>query len=218
MPYSCYVISNKPQLFAGIEKSILPEKVNYFDGTGYPSFSKLVNECTAKADNEIVIMMSDKMLPTAANVQKAVSLINQGYGLVGLYRFGFFGFKKQLMRQIGMMDERFVGGGYEDDDFYIRLKEANIAMYITEEVEYSKSRSSWNYDRSRIHFLQKWIDTENPNYNPDAKASSEFVKRKLPEEVSNYDLGPSIDTKFLTADHTVAQPRKSRKYIQGSKK
>ena len=218
MRYTNYVISNKPHLFSTIEKSLAPEKVNYFDGTGYPSFSKLVNECTAKADTEIVIIMSDKVLPTAADVQKTISLINQGYGLVGLYRFGFFGFKKELMRQIGMMDERFVGGGYEDDDFYIRLHEANIAMYITEEVTYSKSKSSWNYDRSRIHFLQKWIDTDNPQYNPEAKASSKFIKRKLPEELYHYDLGPSINTKFLTSDHTVAQPRKSRKYIQGSKK
>ena len=213
MPYSCYVISNKPHLFEPIKQSMVPEKINYFDGTGYPSFSKLVNVCTEEADTEIVIIMSDKVLPTAADVQKTVSLINQGYGLVGLYRFGFFGFKKQLMRQIGMMDERFVGGGYEDDDFYIRLQEANIAMYITEEVAYSKSKSSWNYDRSRIHFLQKWIDTDNPKYNPEAKASKQFVKRKLTEDTYNYNLGPAIDTTFLSADQTLAAPRKSRKYI-----
>jgi hypothetical protein len=86
-------------------------------------------------------------------------------------------------------------------------------MYITEEVAYSKSKSSWNYDRSRIHFLQKWIDSDNPKYNPDAKASKEFVKRKLAEDTHTYDLGPAISTTFLTADRTVATPRKSRKYI-----
>jgi GT2 family glycosyltransferase len=213
MKYSCYLISNKPHLFETIKQNIAPEKINYFDGTGYPSFSKLVNVCTSESDTEIVIIMSDKVLPTAADVQKTISLINQGYGLVGLYRFGFFGFKKQLMRQIGMMDERFVGGGYEDDDFYIRLREANIAMYITEEVAYSKSKSSWNYDRSRVHFLQKWINTDNPQYNPEAKASKEFVKRKLAEDTYNYNLGPAINTTFLSADQTVATPRKSRKYI-----
>jgi len=218
MNYSCYVISNKPHLFSAIEKSIAPEKVNYFDGTGYSSFSKLVNSCTASADTEIVIIMSDKVVPTAADVQKVLTLIEQGYGFVGLYRFAFFGFKKQLMRQIGMMDERFVGGGYEDDDYYIRLKEANIAMYVTEEVVYTKSRSSWDYSQSRIHFLQKWIDTGHPNYNPEAKPSSEFVKRKLPEEPCKYDLGPAIDTTFLTTEHTVAEPRKARKYTQGPKR
>jgi len=215
--YSCYVISNKPDRFTAIERSAFPEKINYFDGTDYPSFSKLVNSCTAAANTEIVILMSDKVLPTANDVQKIVSLINQGYGFVGLYRFAFFGFKKQLMRQIGLMDERFVGGGYEDDDFYIRLKEANIAMYVTEEVSYTQTVSSWNYSRSRIHFLKKWIDTEHPNYDANLKPSDRFVKRKMPEEIYNYDLGPVINTTFLTKDFTVAQPRKARKYIQGPK-
>jgi hypothetical protein len=72
---------------------------------------------------------------------------------------------------------------------------------------------SWNYNQSRIHFLQKWIDTDNPQYNPEAKASKDFVKRKLTEEHYDYDLGPAIDTTFLAADSTVATPRKSRKYI-----
>jgi hypothetical protein len=210
MQYSCYMISNKPHLFANIEKSISPEKVNYFDGTGYSSFSKLVNSCTSTADTEIVIIMSDKVLPTAADVQKTVSLINQGYGLVGLYRFGFFGFKKQLMRQIGMMDERFVGGGYEDDDFYIRLQEANIAMYITEEVEYLKSSSSWNQSKTCQIFIDKWI----PNISPTEKLHNNPVQRRLVELPTDYNLGPAIPANFLSWDYTVAKPSKSRKYAK----
>jgi GT2 family glycosyltransferase len=218
MNYSCYVISNKPHLFENIEKSLYPEPVKYFDGTGYESFSKLVNSCAAAASTEIVIIMSDKVLPTAIDVFKAVSLINQGYGLVATYRFAFFGFKKQLFRQIGMMDERFVGGGFEDDDMYIRLHEANIAMYVTEEVPYTKSSSSWNYDLSRLHFINKWVDTENPLYDPTAKLSAEFIKRKLNEEILQYQLGNDIPTEFLTWERTVAIPTKSRKYIQGPKR
>jgi hypothetical protein len=213
--YTCYVISNKPHLFSAIEKSLSPTKVEYFDGTGYPSFSKLVNACVERSPTETIIIMSDKVLPTNANVEKTLSLIKKGYGLVGLYRFGFFGFKKQLMRQIGMMDERFVGGGYEDDDMYIRLKESNISMYITEEVAYTKSASSWNYTLSRSHFMNKWIDTESPLYDPLAKPSAAHIKRKINEETLDYNLGKEVPTSFLTWEHTVAQPRKSRKYVQG---
>ena len=215
--YTCYVVSNKPHLFSAIEKSISPEEVEYFDGTGYASFSKLVNACVAQSPTETIIIMSDKVLPTDADVKKTLALIEQGHGLVGLYRFGFFGFKKQLMRQIGMMDERFVGGGYEDDDMYIRLKEANISMYITEEVAYTKSASSWNYALSRSHFINKWVDTESPLYDPLAKPSAAVVKRKIREETLDYNLGKAVATSFLTWDHTVARPSKSRKYIQGPK-
>jgi hypothetical protein len=216
--YTCYLISNKPHLFETISKSLEPEKLHYFDGTNYPSFSKLVNTCVESCPTEIVILMSYKVLPTADHVKKIVDLINKGYGLVGLYRFGFFGFKKQLMRQIGMMDERFVGGGYEDDDMYIRLKEANISMYVTEEVEYTKSASSWNYNLSKPHFMNKWIDTENPLYSPLAKPSAAWVKRKIDEVPLDYDLGREIPTSFLTWEHTIAQPSKSRKYVQGPKR
>jgi hypothetical protein len=213
MNYSCYVISNKPHLFPPIQESANPEKINYFDGTGYESFSKLVNVCVAGANTEIVIIMSDKVLPTQSDILKVVSLVEQGYGLVGLYRFGFFGFKRQLMRQIGMMDERYVGGGYEDDDMYIRLKEANISMYMTEEIEYQKSVSSWNYSLSRNHFVNKWVDTESPRYNPTARLSAVNIKRKINEEQLNYNLGEEVPTEFLSWGHTFASATKSRKYI-----
>jgi GT2 family glycosyltransferase len=156
-------------------------------------------------------------LPSASDVQKVVSLIEKGYGFVALYRFAFFGFKKELFRQIGPMDERFVGGGYEDDDFYIRLHEANISMYINEEIPYTKSHSSWNYSRSKVHFVNKWVDTSSATYNPDAKLSHNPISRKLQEEIYNYDLGASIPTSFLSWDYTFCPIAKPRKYMKAPK-
>jgi len=211
--HSCFVVSNKPHLFPLIEKAMAPETVSLFNGEGFDSFSKLVNSCVAAAPTEIVIVMSDKVRPTQYHVRKIVALVEQGYGLVGLYRFGLFGFKKQLMRQIGMFDERYVGGGYEDDDMYIRLKEANIAMYITEEVAYEKSVSSWNYARARPHFVDKWLDTDSPLYGDQSQHASKYVKRKLCEQVPTYNLGPSVAANFLPWNQSLILPRKAKKYI-----
>jgi GT2 family glycosyltransferase len=204
MNYSCYVISNKPHLFLPIQKSASPEKINYFDGTGYESFSKLVNTCVASADTETVIIMSDKVMPTASDISKVLDLLDQGYAFVALYRLAFFGFKKELMRQVGMFDERFVGGGYEDDDFYIRLKEANLGCYITEEVDYAKSKSSWNYSLSRGHFHNKWgVDTK----------YSGIATRNISEETyNNYNLGPAIKVKYLSWDDSVIAASRVKKY------
>ncbi len=214
--YSCYVISNKPWIYPEIQADAAPEEINYFDGTGYPSFSKLVNTCVAQSPTEIVIVMSDKVRPTQDQILRTVELIKQGHGLVALYRFGFFGLKKELFRKIGMMDERFVGGGYEDDDFYIRMKEANISMYVTEEVFYKRGTSGWNYNLSRPFFWSKWIDQTHPEWHPEAKRSSAFIQRKLPEEdYSNiYNLGPSTGDTFLDWTHAFVQPSKARGYIQ----
>jgi len=54
-----------------------------------------VNHAIVSADNEIVIICNYKVRPTP----------NEGYGFVALFRFTFFGFKKELFRRIG-----FIGG------------------------------------------------------------------------------------------------------------
>ena len=206
--YTSYIISNKPQVIDIIKESIAPEQVNFFDGSNAGSFSRLVNSCAAACPTEIVLMMSDKVLPKAEHVKTAINLLEKGYGFVGLYRFAFFAFKKELFRQIGPMDERFVGGGYEDDDFYIRLKEANIAMYVTEEIPYEKASSSWDQSTTVNHFIAKWI----PNLNPNVKLNHNEVSRRLLEAPHNYNFGKSIPVKFLDWSHTYAPPSKARKY------
>jgi len=211
MKYSMYVISNKPHLFPAIQKSLEPEKVNYFDGTGYGSFSRLVNSCVEKSASEITIIMSDKVLPTKEHVDKTLELINQGYGIVGLYRFAFFGFKKELFRTVGPLDERFAGGGYEDDDFYIRLKEANISMYMSEEIPYTVKESSWNYSLSKPHFINKWI----PEFDPNVKLHHNKIKRLLPEDLHSYNFGDKKPTKFLEWKKSVILTSKAKKFIKG---
>jgi hypothetical protein len=204
MNYNSFVISNRPHLFGPIQQSISPEPVKYFDGTGYPSFSKLVNSCVESADSETVILMSDKVLPTANDIQRLLALLDQGYAIVAFYRLAFFGFKKQLLREIGMFDERYVGGGYEDDDFYIRLKEANIGVYITHEIPYNKSSSGWNYSLAQGHFVAKWGDIHQHGQ----------VKRNLTEEQYQYELGPAVTAEFLPWDQSVIQTNKVKKYTR----
>lgn len=187
MMYSLYVISNRPNFFDPIVKSLSPLRVSYFDGSGYKSFSALVNACVAKAGTEIVIIMSDKVLPTKEHVEKTVDLLQRGYAFVALYRFAFFGFKKELMRRVGMMDEGYPGGGYEDDDYYIRLVENNLSMYVTHDVPYIPMPSSWNSDAAREYYHKKW------HYNTE----TETLARMLPDTPATYDLGPSTGEQFL---------------------
>jgi GT2 family glycosyltransferase len=202
MNHNSFVISNRPQLFEPICESIFPEPVQYFDGTGYPSFSKLVNSCVESADSETVILMSDKVIPTNDDVIRLLDLLDQGYAMVAFYRLAFFGFKKQLLRNIGMFDERFVGGGFEDDDFYIRLKEANLGVYISHEIPYTKSSSGWNYNLAQGHFINKWGNI----------IQTGEIKRTLPEEQYHYNLGPDILVDFLTWDQSVILTTKVKKY------
>jgi hypothetical protein len=213
MNYTCYLISNKPEKLSIIQQSMLPEVINLFNGSGYPSFSKLVNCCVEQCPTEIILISSDKMMPTSENVKKTIDLIEQGYAFVGLYRFGFFGFKKALFRQIGCMDERYVGGWHEDDDMYLRLGEAGLSAYITQEVLYNKGPSGWKHGEAITHYRKKW------NLLVPGVTTAEELTRTLSEETYNYNLGISIPTNFLGSEHSYITPgAASRLYYSRLKK
>ena len=200
MDYTLILISNKPHKFENIANTVAPEKVHFFNGTGYETFSKLVNDAVRSSLTETVIIMSDKVLPTTEHVQKVLSLLDQGYGFVSLSRFAFFGFRKELFRQIGFFDERYLGGGWEDYDFSIRLVEANIASYITEELHYQDGPSIWDRQRAHKHWVCKWSFWQFSETNIK-------ISRNMPELDYKYDLGPSTGVKFLpSTGHSYVTP------------
>jgi len=141
------------------------------------------------AENEIIIICSHKVRPTPLDVRRTVDLINEGYGLVALFSFAFFGFKKELIRRIGFFDERYIGGGYEDCDMVRRVSEAGISIYEERSVKYIETPSSWDQSKTRSHFLAKWEENWSEPWEKNPHSGS--VHRKLPEETYPYDLGPS---------------------------
>jgi len=124
MDYEIIIISNRPHLSQEAQACLEGLNSRIFDGSNYPSFSKIVNDAIASSLYEQIIICNDKARPTHAAVEKILAMLKAGWGMVGLYRFGFFGFKKDLIRKIGFFDEGFIGGGYEDNDFIWRLKES----------------------------------------------------------------------------------------------
>jgi hypothetical protein len=167
------------------------EEVIWKNGHGYPSFSKLINDCVVESPTETIIICNDKARPKKEHIEKVLNLLEQGYGFAGLYAWGFFGVKKELFRTIGFMDERFVGGNYEDSDYIRRMLEGNIAMYNTFEIDYINMSSGWDISNTKTHFDRKWENGEN------------YIKRLLPEEVYDYDLGEKTNMTFLTWSESV---------------
>lgn len=190
--FSIYVISNRRLLAEKVIECLSNFGVKYFDGSNVKSFSELVNRCVSECSTETIIICSDKVRPNDEHVNKLLKLLNDGYGFVGLYRFAFFGFKKELFRRIGCMDERYIGGNFEDCDIVRRLSESDIAYYESEEVPCVKLKSSWSKKESHKHFENKWRIIDNLS-----------VKRMLSEEVYDYDFGPTMNIDYLSWEHTV---------------
>lgn len=155
-----------------------------FKGDEYPSYSKLVNDCILTAKEEIVIIMNHKVRPVPLQVYKMINLLYKGFGLVCLRNFHFYGFKKDLIREIGFFDERFVGGGFEDKDFGNRLLENDIALYESAESQEIYMDTSWKNQTKAVEFFsKKWKETRTS------------WKRLLPDEKYDYDLGPIVNEK-----------------------
>jgi len=155
--YEIFCPSNRPNYFVHLEKGLQPIPLKLIQNFEGESFSQLVNRCFAGASSEIVIVSNDKARPTPADVKRICSLLEAGYGFVGLFRMGFFGMRKDLFEAVGQFDNRFVDGGYEDNDWYLRLKFHDIAIYLSEEIEYLQGISStWSQKIARKEFFKKY--------------------------------------------------------------
>jgi hypothetical protein len=126
----------------------------------YVSFSQMINDAIDDTDAEFMIFCNPKTHFVPEDIEFIINKLSNGYCFVSLVSFGFFGFSKELIRRIGMFDERFIGGEYEDDDFSIRLGifgKASWIEYRSEKYEtHNVSRSGTFRHLSGSIFLQKY--------------------------------------------------------------
>lgn len=106
-----------------------------------------------------------------------------------MYRLAFFGLSKELLRRIGFFDERFLGGWFEDNDFVLRLREADIAYYESESVEYHPGTSTWDHSGTLEVFQSKWcVET------------TKISRRLADKEYTEYDLGTHKEFESIPTD------------------
>jgi hypothetical protein len=143
----------------------------------YDSFSELINHSIVTSPTEYMLFLNDRVKPTFFDAKHILQLLENGFAMATKYSVGFMGFSKQLIRKIGWWDEGYFGGGFEDDDFVLRLRLANLAYYESEEAEYDQSWKSPLFPKgaeackySGVWFRHKW------------KVTSSEVKRMVCEE------------------------------------
>lgn len=125
----------------------------------YNSFSQMVNDAIDDTTSEFMIFCNPKTNFDCEDIEFILEKLSLGYCFASVVSFGFFGFSKELIRNIGMLDERFIGGEYEDDDFCIRLKILGKAVwwgYNYDKYEKKLSRLSSLRGISKSIFFQKY--------------------------------------------------------------
>ena len=199
--YSIWLISHRESDMELALSKLKHNTVHWFNGANYPSFSQLVNDCVHQSPTETTIVLCNKVAPTDQNIELMLQKLDEGYAFVALYDFRFFGFKKELFRRIGCLDEKFPGG-FEDDDFVLRLVGSNLACYITQEAEHHWAPSSWaptGQYPGVSYFHEKWVGW------PNSENPTEMYQR-LPNSWAPRDWGPSQPCEFLTCkEHSYVQ-------------
>ena len=162
-------------------------RIDRHPGT-YDSYSQLVNESIATSPTERILLVSDRVIPTPEEGKRAIEILNQGYAMAGMWGVAYAAVTKELFRKVGWWDERFLGGGYEDDDYTLRMKLANVACYESIESNYD---FSWRPPRKDGHAA---CAASEPHFNKKWHQMQDYIARVVPEEdYPHYDkmVGPS---------------------------
>lgn len=131
------------------------------------SFSQLVNEAIITTESEFMIFVNPKSVISREHANEIIDGLCNGFCWVSKMSFGFFGATKELYRNIGLMDENFISGEFEDDDFGLRMKmfgkaikwDFDLKNYLWTESPLGKRRGS-----TCTYFRSKWIEIEPNQY------------------------------------------------------
>jgi len=134
---------------------------NSVDGLGhYTSFSRLVNHIVTTTEEEYLFFVNPKTQLSKEQLVSMLADLQSGFAWTSRVAFGLWACHRQLFRVIGLMDERFLGGEYEDLDFGLRLKHHDIAsnwVYRADLYNWG-ARSRWVWPRrvGQSVFDLKW--------------------------------------------------------------
>lgn len=92
------------------------------------SLTKLWNQAIIECETDWVFHSGDDSVFVPGWYDKCIGCINENkYDIIHLLHYGGFAMHKRLVLTCGWFDERFLGGGYEDVDYQIRLSECGVS-------------------------------------------------------------------------------------------
>jgi hypothetical protein len=109
----------------------------------YVSFSQLINDAINDTESEFMVFCNPKTNFIYEDILKIIDKLSNGYCFASVVNFGLFGFTKELIRNIGMLDESLLFGEYEDNDFALRLNLFGKAVW-------------WEYDKNKYDDKQSY--------------------------------------------------------------
>lgn len=172
----------------------------------YDSYSQLINENVAYANNEYVIFMNDDILPSPQDVWFLLGKLDEGFALASLASIGFIALSKEVFRVVGWWDQRFLGGGYEDDDFILKVRCHELGYYESHSAKQDRSVRGKNKKPPWLHYP---LEYTGPHFAAKWSTECSVIEQRIADEVyPEYDgrLGPrrhDISSRWKAWDESV---------------
>lgn len=149
------------------------------------TFSQMINETIDDTESEFMIFINPKTIICTEDIEFIVDKLCSGYCFASLFGFAFFGMTKELVRKIGMLDESFLAGEYEDNDYLIRMRLFGKMIYWGQDWSkygYYKSKCDPNRGSSLTMFWRKWRWKENKLISSNASKKTKSISRRHSKE------------------------------------
>ena len=156
------------------------------------TFSQMINETIDDTESEFMIFINPKTIICTDDIEFIVNKLCSGYCFASLFGFAFFGMTKELVRKIGMLDESFLGGENEDNDYLIRMKLFGKMVYWGQDwskYDYYKSKCNPNRGSSLTMFWRKWRWKGDRLISSNTSKKTKSISRRHSKE--REDLGSS---------------------------
>lgn len=131
---------------------------------------KIWNQCIKECPTENIIIASWRQRPNKKHFDLIEQKLMEGFGLVAFDGLHFFAFNKYLTNIIGMFDEGFKRGQYEDTDWWNRLFYNNIAIFVGDVEEqrivngnYVSSMWLEGSEQNKNYYESKWLEDKQNN-------------------------------------------------------
>jgi hypothetical protein len=143
------------------DKYLKNERIKVIYNNKKNGLVSLWNQLIKESKTENIIIGSYKIRPKKSDFNRIEKRLLENFGFVSTKYFHFFAFNKSLLGKIGIFDEGFTNGNFEDTDFLNRLYINDIGIYFSHETNEDNSIfTNWGQiDRgeNKRYYDTKWI-------------------------------------------------------------
>ena len=197
-PHLLTIYDAPSKLSSGVD-GYYSKEVTFHDKS---SLTELWNQCIILSPTDWVLICNDDIEFRPGWLEYLEETIDTGlYDLIHLFHYGAMCIHKSLILKIGWFDERFRGGGFEDNDYQLRIYEADLKDRVDRSHDFIRregNREIGHYvDHTKyIHRGEGWQGCNNAEWIKEKWTTNLDWRRPAFRRSREEDWHPTITRKY----------------------